>query len=68
MILQAGGSGFIGSNFYEVLDQDSIINFDLKPMEGQKSKYIQGDICKPEDFQLLNDYIFDQIIHLPSEN
>jgi nucleoside-diphosphate-sugar epimerase len=50
MILFTGASGFIGSHFHLAIDNQEIVNLDLrKPMFDYTSNFIQGDIRKSED-------------------
>ncbi len=45
-----GGSGFISSHFHDVIPQEDIINFDLRPpMKEIKSKYVKGDVRSFEE-------------------
>lgn len=49
-ILITGGSGFIGSNFHNYLDNSELINLDLnEPDFDFKSKFYRGDIRIEED-------------------
>ncbi|MDF1694612.1 MAG: NAD-dependent epimerase/dehydratase family protein [Saprospiraceae bacterium] len=49
-IFITGGSGFISSHIHEVIDQNEIVNFDLKPpRENITSTFVQGDVRNLED-------------------
>jgi GlcNAc-P-P-Und epimerase len=51
-ILFTGGSGFIGSHFYNALPHDRIINLDLnKPFFAHQSNYVPGDIRVAKDIE-----------------
>ena len=79
-VLVTGGAGFIGSNFirhmlqahpeHEVINYDSLTyagNLENLRDLGQQDRYrfIKGDIC---DRQLLEDTLFDAIIHFAAES
>lgn len=70
MIFFTGASGFIGSHFHEALDNNQMVNFDLKdPIFSHSSRYIKGNI---RDFQTLNNAVneskCDTIIALAAEH
>jgi nucleoside-diphosphate-sugar epimerase len=66
MILITGGSGFIGSHFHNYLENNEIINFDQKkPNFTCKSTYLEGDIRKKEDLDIVSQkFEISNIIHL----
>lgn len=48
--LITGGSGFIGSHFYNAIPNEKVINFDLKPPAFKsESQFVQGDIRIMDD-------------------
>lgn len=69
-ILMPGGSGFIGSHFHEVVENDKIINLDLlKPKWELKSTYEKGDIrLKDSVDEILSRHSCDTIINLAAEH
>lgn len=68
--LMPGASGFIGSHFHDVLDNDTIVNLDLvKPKWNQKSLYEKGDIRSKESVdEILSRYKCEAIINLAAEH
>lgn len=69
-ILITGGSGFISSHFHEVIEQDKIVNFDLrKPLSNLDSTYIKGDVRSYEDLDTtLMEHPCDIILALAAEH
>lgn len=70
MILIAGGSGFIGSHFHELMDDRRIVNLDLKPPEfATEAVYLAGDVRKREDIDIaLDKYPCSAIVCLAAEH
>src|SRR5258705_7302110 len=65
-ILITGGSGFIGSHFNDVLEQQDIINLDIAPPKfATRAHYMQGDIRTRGDVEkAIGNNGVDMIIHL----
>jgi len=65
-ILITGGSGFIGSHFNELLNQENNIILDLvSPKFATKAKYVKGDIRNREDIEkAIQGETIDLILHL----
>jgi len=68
--LFTGASGFIGSHFHNAIDNNTIVNIDLKePRFQNESRYIQGDIRIKEDIEkAFVGCKVDILIHLAAEH
>lgn len=68
--LMPGASGFIGSHFHDVVDNNAIVNLDLvKPKWDQKSVYEKGDIRSLESVdEILSRHKCNVIINLAAEH
>ncbi len=69
-ILFTGASGFIGSHFHDVVDNDNMVNLDLnQPKFKHAATFLQGDVRNAEDIaNALSSRECDTIIHLAAEH
>ncbi|MEM6523616.1 MAG: NAD(P)-dependent oxidoreductase [Bacteroidota bacterium] len=65
-VLLTGGSGFIGSHFHDLIDNERIINLELEePTFEYSSHFYKGDIRKHQDItHAIGDYKVNTIISL----